>query len=827
MSARREALLRQYEKEKHKTVVAIAKVAVKPTYPDNARTSKEDARAELERVIEAFFDAKPGAYEAFADIDHVVQALCATTGIGKTKAAAQVIARRIANGRLAVPIGYAVPTHRLGEDVAADHFRKYGLNAELWRGRKAFIKGKSGPKMCDDLAVVEIAEDMGAVIETSCCKGKDPSGNKRTCQFYHSCAYQKQKTKKPDVWLFAHQMLFQQNKTLKNLSVIFIDESFRDAGTSKPTRGLTIDEIKSPTSIAELNFYRDWLANALWTQPNNGGVPRANLVAAGLNTANCTRAITLEWSQKEKQTTLWPGMPTRLRKAAAKAGSNVRHIRTFDRVWRAARELLELGDGTVSGRLFMATQKTENGVVRIVRTRGLRKVVEQYQVPTFIMDATLPSREILSKWFPAVQIVSNIEVPTMYVDVKQVLSAPVAEKKLTGGIKLRFAEKGVAATRKLQIEIKRLAGKRNLRAIRRYILREWVKAGRGPAVVIMQKGPEAVLLATGLPFIKQEGSEAALLPTGLPGIATEHFNAISGTDIHKSVRLLMTIGCTLPPPAAIEEDAGALTGVEPVKAPITPNGSRWYGEVTRVIRMRDGTGVPVTSRTLHTDPLGEDVRYQVCEAQGMQSIGRDRGVNREADQPLTRVIMTDVVLPITVDQVEKWQVPGLDEEMTAEGIWLESPTDMAKAWPDDWATPQAAKDWLRSGVVRKMVEFPLREDSLQGKLHHLRYQPAGTKQRWRTAWVDPAVVPNPRKWLENRLGPIAAFEVTAIYFVLKPPPVELRLVAGTPWVTVGPQKRPWSTPAVEELFVSPKERAALDRLPVILDGGPVLDKRAA
>jgi hypothetical protein len=63
------------------------------------------------------------------------------------------------------------------------------------------------------------------------------------------------------------------------------------------------------------------------------------------------------------------------------------------------------------------------------------------------------------------------------------------------------------------------------------------------------------------------------------------------------------------------------------------------------------------------------------------------------------------------------------------------------------------------------VCFPLIE-YYQGKLHHLRYQPAGVKQRWRTAWADPSVV-DARAWLESRLGPLAGFELVEICFVLK------------------------------------------------------------
>ena len=115
--------------------------------------------------------------------------------------------------------------------------------------------------MCDDLAAVKIAEDMGAVIETACCRGPDPAGEIVTCPHYHTCAYQAQKARTPDVWIFAHQMLFRKNKTLDGISALFIDESFRDAGTTKPVKGLTIDEIEAaPPNAGELAVYREILA---------------------------------------------------------------------------------------------------------------------------------------------------------------------------------------------------------------------------------------------------------------------------------------------------------------------------------------------------------------------------------------------------------------------------------------------------------------------------------------------------------------------------------------------------------------------------------------
>jgi hypothetical protein len=674
---------------KRTTATVDQKVELKvvpPTYPDNARTSVDAARAELEQLIEAFLNARSlNVWEEFSGMVQRVWAVQSTVGTGKTSISAAVIARWIHDGRLATPVGFSVPTHRLGEKIADEQFHKHNIDVEQWRGREAFVSGKSGPRMCKDLAVVEIAKDMGAVIETTCCKGKDPAGKEVKCIFYDGpdgCEYQKQKHKKPAVWIFPHQMLFRVQKTLKGMSVIFIDESFRDAGTSKPLRGLTFDEIEAvPPGSGELGMLRRSLARALRAQPKNGGVPRKNLIAE-LGSGDCTQAIKLEWAQHEKKPTLWPGMPTKLRTAAAKAGTNTKHIRTFDRVWRAARELIELGGDVVSGRLFLANHKTENGTVRVVRTRGVREVAKQYLVPTFIMDATLPSKAILEKWFPDVEVVANIEVPMPHATVTQVLGAPVAAKKL--------------------------AKARNLKAVHRYVLREWLREGRRTAVVIMQKEPEAALQALGLP----------------PEIATEHYNAFTGVDIYKDVRLLIEIGRTQPGPEAVEEDAGALSGVEPVKAPITPNQSRWYGKVTRGIRLRDGTGVAVTC-DLHPDARAEDIRWQVCEGGLVQGVGRARGVNREAKNPVSHHILSDVVLPITVDVAAGWDGPELEVYMVAEGIWLESPADMSKAWPAVWATPMAANNWLRTHTVY----FPLIEYVSQGKLHRVRYQHPGERQK--------------------------------------------------------------------------------------------------
>jgi hypothetical protein len=113
----------------------------------------------------------------------------------------------------------------------------------------------------------------------------------------------------------------------------------------------------------------------------------------------------------------------------------------------------------------------------------------------------------------------------------------------------------------------------------------------------------------------------------------------------------------------------------------------------------------------------------------------------------------------------------------------------------DGRRPRAAKDWLRNHTVG----FAFIEDSYKGELHRVRYQHPGERQKWRYAWCDPAVVPDPRGWLEARLGPLAGFEITIIRFTLKANDFTVgRPDFATPPLTVrpGPGQEPTPGPPV-------------------------------
>ncbi|MCJ2045567.1 hypothetical protein MKK58_13640, partial [Methylobacterium sp. J-078] len=165
----------------------------------------------------------------------------------------------------------------------------------------------------------------------------------------------------------------------------------------------------------------------------------------------------------------------------------------------------------------------------------------------------------------------------------------------------------------------------------------------------------------------------------------------------------------------------------------------------------------------HPDPVADACRWQICEGELMQAIGRARGVNRTAADPLAIDIIANVVLPLTVDVAEPWNPAGEEIEMQIEGVVLDSPADMAAAWPGVWPNAEVAKKWRqrREGDQIHTGTNPYKEDFYIGKFPRVRfrYQRPGARQKWRTGAFDPAVVPNPRAWLESRLGPIAGFHI--------------------------------------------------------------------
>jgi putative DNA primase/helicase len=180
-----------------------------------------------------------------------------------------------------------------------------------------------------------------------------------------------------------------------------------------------------------------------------------------------------------------------------------------------------------------------------------------------------------------------------------------------------------------------------------------------------------------------------------PNVHLGHHNNLRGLDRYRDVAALVVIGRTEAPAYEVERHAMALTG-----AAVAPVG--WYLQDTTLTReMRDGSTVPAVG-SRHPDPVAEAVRWQICEGELLQIIGRGRGVNRTADNPLAIWLLTDTVLPIPLDEELRAAdlEPGPVDLMLARHGALLSPAHAARAYPDLFASANAAKKVLDNETER-------------------------------------------------------------------------------------------------------------------------------
>jgi putative DNA primase/helicase len=747
-----------------------------------------------------------------------VKGICTPTGSSKTQIAAEVIAAdrkaRMGAGDTG-PMAtrswlYTVSLHRVSEAVA-DLFRK-GLTARVVYGRDQWDRSIPGnadlPEdkrvlMClENPEKIKMAIACGQSVKTTCCEGFPPkkkedkgrrrkSKEKQRCQFRDQCGYWSQlEGEPPDVWVVAHNSMFHPQKEFKKIAGIIIDESFYEIGLFGVAKikmredeepGFNLDEIADAP-------HRTKLIEMLRAHPP-GGLRRDHFVkehfVEEIDAEDCRTAI-LEEFEIAKRLKITPEMTPQQLEQAKRDAPACQRARHMVPVWAALRELLTSEDIDVSGRLVLTRNKKTGKTY--LRVRGVRDIVEDRKVPTLLLDATLPSLDILQKFFPQVRAedITDIDVDVpKHVHITQIVGAPVSIYRLFG-------------TKK-----KPAVGERHLKSVLRLIQKWWLEHGRKETLVVCQQ--------------KVEGWLKDALP---PEIKLEHFNNTRGLDIYRLVPSMLAIGRTIPSPDSVEAQAGALTGREPRTK--VPEGE-WYPQVPRAIRMADGSGIVVERTDQHPDPLCEALRWQACEAEVMQSLGRTRWINRDSPETALSIgIVSNTVLPITVNTVLPWQAPSAAVEMPVdEGIILTAPTDIARAWPG--TTVRAAKYILQK--LRALVpgrragtednfsvgapdagtqdnfsvgSYPT-EILSSVPMFAALYQRRGPKQNLRWVFFDPSRVPNLRAKLE---GLLKAALGKLLHVVRKGeiPPLagESGVVTNAGVVQAG-ATLPWSTPSVEEV----------------------------
>jgi putative DNA primase/helicase len=168
-----------------------------------------------------------------------------------------------------------------------------------------------------------------------------------------------------------------------------------------------------------------------------------------------------------------------------------------------------------------------------------------------------------------------------------------------------------------------------------------------------------------------------------------HHNAARGLNDWRHVQAIIIIGRTLPSSESIRRMAEALTGTA------LPDLAYERAEVWR--EMADGT-MQRAEGIRCPEPIAEAMRWQACEGELLQLIGRPRGVRRTAADPVDVLLLTDVALPVPVAETltaADLEPSPADRMLAKGGVALANPAHASAAYPELWRTRAAAKSALQ------------------------------------------------------------------------------------------------------------------------------------
>lgn len=727
-------------------VRARIKAALNPGPEPPHRVPLHEAETTLEQVIADFFTEairhKPEADDAapFAHVVHVdVGGGKSTRGL--TRAARTLGAMRTHGDKGS--IGIAIPTHRLSDQQAADfhtlpEVASSGLTARIWRGREAAdpdapdyhdptVPPEKKQRMCRHLDLISEARSLKLPIDQAACNvcPFGPNGD-------GSCAYLAQAKARADLWLFAHQLLFEKKPAaFGDLAALIVDENpldgaFIGINAAHPIR-LPLATLERKDKVSKDDPFGETAkrlrdlrqsARSVLDTLEPGPVPQEAFKKARFTADMAHHAVALEW-----RTLITPKFSIQQTKEQRKAALELAAINAdLGRrisLWNSLAELLSDSGPMLSGRLGLVE---EGDGSRSLELKGLADVKTGWHVPTLVTDATADIRLLRHLW-PQAKMRASIRVQAPHQRIRQVIDRSFALSALdVGGAK----DEKEAAHRQ-----------RNLVRLHATICREARRFGSDKVLVVAQKRIREALVALGL------------IPTNVEWV---HHNAARGLNDWRDVRAEIIIGRTLPSSEAIRRMAEALTGTA------LPDLAYERAEVWR--ELADGT-MQRAEGIRCNEPIGEAMRWQACEGELLQLIGRARGVRRTEADPVDVLLLTDLALPVPIAETATaadLEPTPTDRMLAKGGVALANPAHASAAYPELWASREAAKKAFQRGKLgtNPYSKVYIRECP---QLLRARYLLRGQGHSPAEAWFDPALVPDVAQWLSERLGQLAFCEL--------------------------------------------------------------------
>lgn len=679
--------------------------------------------------------------------------LAVDVGTGKSRTARRKVAefiKRQQESGLPHRVLWLIPTIKLGVE-AEQHFADMeGVKVAVHRGREQPDPQMPGNTMCLDLEAVQEAEGVLSDVEETVC-----GDGKTGCPFFAVCGYQRQKhhVAKANVVIGAHELAFHTpGGAKKDMALTVFDEAWWQDGLNMGRSiiaGTLAEELRrhpimkpipGGRQVADEEATNDLhgiylKADAALDAAPDGYLTRKSLEDAGLTALACLSAKATVWKRK-RFGLMRPGMSLAARKEAAKEMAINPRIPRLAAMWQIFADLLS-GDTEATGNAEVGLKELGEGQVKVLELntrQNVRPLIQEN--PALLLDATMPEA-LVRPYLPRLEVAAPVRVQTPDMTVRQVV----------GGFgKSSLIPYGDPESSTNRYKARKAA---ELRDVIEGISRGqpgW--DGRAGTLVVTYKDLEPLL-------------------AGLPYTDVAHFNDVAGRDQWGQVQNLVVIGRPLPRPDDIRQIAAALTG-KPVELGA-------FQKETRAIRLADGTGRPIEVPT-YADETAEAVRAAITDAEVIQAIGRARGVNRTADDPVNVWVFADVVTPLVVQEVLEWRdvAPSAVDRMACRGVVLTSPADAAAIFPDLFATPKAAERALYRSREQagdfppSPLIIPSHKEEGDKSGIEVTYRPRGRGQQNRVIRVREDKLPGLLEWLEERLGPLAHYSAP-----LPPHPDEL------------------------------------------------------
>jgi putative DNA primase/helicase len=672
--------------------------------------------------------------------DFGVVAIGAGAGIGKTQElieAAVVIIRWLrehGDDRTVV-----ITTPRLDlADEQVTRLRREGIRVAVYRGADA-IDPETGLPMCRNNEARRAAEMRRLDPKATVCP---------KCPFNAGCAKLAQDDVRADIWLSAHNLIFlRKPKALGVIAWEIIDENPLNAaliGVGDPRsddddKPVLLDEdvLRSPSNIIGDQDRTDRLhqirsrESILLETSELGRVNRNAVISAGLTGDMLEEAIKLEYA-----TIADPGitadMPLADRLAAMREVDDNMQVGKRVMLHRSLLTLLRRSPRREeSGHVEIVAFKESGRSVLAFAMKGVRAIRDGWKVPTTIIDATIQP-ELLRHVWPGMRVNKIAQIAAPHRHIRQVVDRAFSLSALD-------ADSPYIDSKERN---RRQAGLKKVHVI---VAREARRCAPGRVLIVAQKRVRTKLQALG-----KFGDN----------VVFAHHGAITGRDEWKDVRAVIVLGRTMPPPAAVERMAEALTGV-PVSQSLD---GKWYPRRDATHLMSDGRLV-ATETDFHPDPTAEAFRWRACEGELVQIIDRARGVNRQSDNERVDVLLlTDVPLPMPIDELLTAEelTPRVEDRMLLEGgVAFQNAQAAAVAYPGEF--PSGGN--LRVQRWREKERFGSWWEPYPW-LEKWRFQKKASGSRHEYAYVDRTRIADPFAHLTATLGELTYCVLIA---ALQPP----------------------------------------------------------